>query len=97
MPFEFNSFPLEDSDPRPLSQAVEPTSTADRPIGSLSPRRGLGHLIAALADRWIAAEARRRDAERLATMPDYLLRDIGLTRNAVRGEPTVRALQFVTR
>ena len=94
MPFEFNSFTLKDADLRPPSHVVEPASTADRPIAPLSPRRGIGRLIAALADRWIAAETRRRDAERLATLPDYLLRD--MTRDEVRGEPMVR-LQFVTR
>jgi uncharacterized protein YjiS (DUF1127 family) len=42
-----------------------------------------GRLIGRLAGAWIAAERRRRDAEQLATMPDYLLYDIGLTRDGV--------------
>jgi uncharacterized protein YjiS (DUF1127 family) len=36
-----------------------------------------------LADH-AAAEVRNRDIERLRAMPDYLLRDIGLTREDVR-------------
>jgi uncharacterized protein YjiS (DUF1127 family) len=32
----------------------------------------------------VAAEARHRDAARLAGLPDHLLADIGLTRDAVR-------------
>jgi uncharacterized protein YjiS (DUF1127 family) len=42
-------------------------------------------------DRLVAADARRRDAARLAMMPDTFLRDIGLSRadvpNALRGRP----------
>ena len=36
-----------------------------------------------LVDALIAVEARRRDAERIATMPEYLLNDIGISRDAV--------------
>jgi uncharacterized protein YjiS (DUF1127 family) len=34
--------------------------------------------------RWAAAERRRRDARHLATLPAYLLRDMGLEPGSVR-------------
>ena len=40
--------------------------------------------IGRMLDGAVAADARRRDTERLRTMPDYLLKDIGLTRDDVR-------------
>jgi uncharacterized protein YjiS (DUF1127 family) len=44
----------------------------------------LGRLVAGLAGRWAAVEARRRDARRLRGAPDHLLKDVGLTRDDVR-------------
>ena len=58
----------------PFVRAVPTTATA----------ASLGRLFASLVDRWAAAEARRRDAQRLRGAPDYLLRDLGLTRDDVR-------------
>jgi uncharacterized protein YjiS (DUF1127 family) len=51
----------------------------------------LGRLFAGLADRWAAAEARRRDARRLREAPDHLLRDLGLTRDDVRDRQALLA------
>jgi uncharacterized protein YjiS (DUF1127 family) len=53
---------------------------APLPITSGRLRRWIGRMI----ERQIAVEARSRDIERLRAMPDYLLRDIGLTRDDVR-------------
>ena len=55
----------------------EPFASAGGRHGSLAPfRRALRRLS--------AAEARHRDARRLAALSDQLLADIGLTRDAVR-------------
>ena len=59
--------------------------------------RGLPELFAGLVDRWIAAAARRREAKRLRSMPDYLLKDIGLTRDDVRSGDALRRHALVRR
>lgn len=43
--------------------------------------------LRSLIDRLVAADAAYRDAERLSRLDDYLLRDMGLTRDAVRQPP----------
>ncbi len=45
--------------------------------------------LRSLLDRLVAADAAYRDAERLARLDDHLLRDMGLTADAVR-RPTNR-------
>ena len=53
---------------------------APLPITSGRFRRWIGRML----EERMATEARNRDVERLRDMPDYLLRDIGLTRHDVR-------------
>jgi uncharacterized protein YjiS (DUF1127 family) len=43
-------------------------------------RRWIGRAV----ERWTEAEARNGYVERLRAMPDYLLKDIGLTRDKLR-------------
>ena len=53
-------------------------------VPALAPRpRRRGGLFTSLVESWAAARAHRRDTELLRSMPDYLLRDIGLTRDDV--------------
>ena len=52
------------------------------------PRR-LADFAARRLARLVAADARRRDAARLASLPDHLLADMALTRDAVRSNPPV--------
>lgn len=47
-------------------------------------RSGPGAWAAGALAFLVAAEARHRDRTRLAAMPEHLLADIGLTRDAVR-------------
>jgi uncharacterized protein YjiS (DUF1127 family) len=52
------------------------------------PRR-LADFVSRCLAALVAADARRRDAARLASLPDYLLADMALTRDAVRSHPPV--------
>ena len=54
-------------------------------------RRGLPGRFTSLVESWADASMHRRDAELLRSMPDYLLRDIGLTRDDVRHASALRA------
>ena len=50
---------------------------------SCTPRRTLRARLAAMPARIAEADRRHRDMQRLSEMPDYLLRDIGLTRTDI--------------
>jgi uncharacterized protein YjiS (DUF1127 family) len=47
---------------------------------AFAPRRPLGARLAAMLARIAEADRRHRDMQRLSELPDYVLRDIGLTR-----------------
>lgn len=57
-----------------------------RPTLALWPRLALRSLL----DRMIAADAAYRSAQHLARLDERMLRDIGLTRDAVRRPPEWR-------
>jgi len=48
-------------------------------------RARLGAWTGDILGAWAAADRRHRDRVRLAGLPDHLLADIGVTRDAVRG------------
>ena len=72
--------------PRAANVSIAVPALAPRPR-----RRGLQGLFTSLVESWAATWARRRDAKLLRNMPDYLLRDIGLTRDDVRDAVALRS------
>lgn len=59
-------------------------SPTTRPVAAFTPHPGIRSWLVRLRDRLMAADARRRAAAHLETMPDAMLRDIGLTRYDLR-------------
>ena len=72
--------------PRAANVSIAVPALAPRPR-----RRGFPGIFTSLVESWAAAWTHRRDAELLRSMPDYLLRDIGLTRDDVRHTAALRA------
>ena len=72
---------------KPVNRDGYPTSLPPLSYPTLPPRRGAVQLLAAavihLVRKMAMHSARQRQYERLLTMPDHLLRDIGLTRDDV--------------